>query len=308
MSDIVSAEISIKVGELPNTPGFKVSARLGMGPEHSNSIKNTFKDKSNQELEDLTFNLVIVAKTEDGAEVLYRLIKKVIDQFLSDKELPGAPSKLREIFAHNDSDEYNGAPKFVATTSLHRNNVIVHLKPIEGFREQLQAQLEMVTGLAGDVLERNQEVYFEFDLGKTFGDVSHSEHALVDLFESLCFKLWVHLHPQIFNDLTNLANNMGAPAQVSLMMNSANLFNNAKLAFNFKSASKLASEHKQIFESVSQRFHQNVINKQIPDNVKRFFKYFANNGTGNIHFFAGYQNIAAFADLHLPGVSQFLSE
>lgn len=308
MSDLLSAEISVKVGELPNTPGFKVSARLGMGPEHSNSIKKSFRDKSNQDLEDLTFNLIIVAKTEDGAEVLCRLIKKVIDQFLSNEELPGAPSKLRELFASSDNDEYNGAPKFVVTSSIHRNNVTVHFKPIEGLREQLQAQLEMVTGLAGDVLERNQEVYFEFDLGKTFGDVSHSEHALVDLFESLCFKLWVHLQPQIFNDLINLANNLGAPAQVSLILNSANLFNNAKLELNFKSASKLTAEHKEIFESVSQRFHQNVINKNIPDNVKRFFKYFANNGTGNIHFFAGYQNIAAFADLHLPGVSQFLSE
>lgn len=308
MSEYVSAEITVNVGELPNSPGFKVATRLGLGEENSNNIRNTFRDKTSKDLDDLTLYLVVVAKTEDGAGDLNQVIQKLLDKLLSDEELPGGLAKLRELVARNDNDDFEGAPKFVVTTSIHRNHVIVQFKPIEGLREQLQAQLEMVTGLAGDVFERKQEIYFEFDLGRTFGDVTHSEHALVDLFESLCFKLWIHLHPQLFNDLTNLANNLGAPDQVSLILNSANLFNNANLTLNFKSATDLAPELKQTFEGANKRFHENVINRNIPDNVKRFFKHFADNGTGNVHLFAGYPNIALFADLHLPGVSQFISE
>lgn len=307
MSEYVSAEVTVNVGELPNSPGFKVSARIGLGSENSNNIRNTYRDKTSGELEDLAIYLVIVAKTEDGAGDLNQVIQKLIDKLLSEEELPGRLSELRQLIARNDNDEFEGAPKFVVTSSVHRNHVIVQFKPIEGLREQLQAQLEMVTGLGGDVLERKQEIYFEFDLGRTFGDVTHSDHALVDLFESLCFKLWIHLHPQLFNDLSNLAENIGSEG-LSMYLNTANLFNHANLTLNFKSATELTPELKQSFETANKRFHENVINRNIPDNVKRFFKHFADNGTGNVHLFAAIPNIALFADFHLPGVSQFISE
>jgi hypothetical protein len=308
MSEYVSAEIAVNVGELPNTPGFKVSTRLGLGAENSGNIRNTFRDKTAKDLDDLTLYLIVVAKSEEGAANLLEVIQKLIAKLLSDEELQGQLPRLRELIARSDSDDFEGAPKFVVTPSVHNNHVIVQFRPIEQMREQLSAQLEMVTGLAGDVFERKQEIYFEFDLGRTFGDVVHSDHALVDLFESVCFKLWIHLHPQLFNDLVNLAENLGAPETVGMLLKSANLFNNANLTLNFKSATELDSNLKQAFEGPNKRFHENVLQKNVPDGVKRFFKHFADNGTGNVHLFAGHPNIALFVDLHLPGVSQFLSE
>ena len=132
MSEYVSAEVTVNVGELPNTPGFKVSARIGMGPENSSNIRGTFRDKTSEELEDLSFYLVIVAKTEDGAGDLNQVIQKLIDKVISEEELPGRLSELRQFIAKNDDEEFEGMPKFVATSSVHRNHVIVKFKPVEG--------------------------------------------------------------------------------------------------------------------------------------------------------------------------------
>lgn len=308
MSEYVSAEISVNVGELPNSPGFKVAARLGLGPENSGNIRTTFRDKTGRDLNELTLYIVIPAKSQEGAQDIHDTIQRLINKLNSDEEVQGIGSKLREIVAKNESEDFEGQPKFVFTPSIHNHSVIVEVKPIEGFREMVSGQLEMVSGLAGDVLERKQEIYLEFDLGKTFGDVVHSSHAFVDLFDSVAFKLWIHLHPLLFEDLSNLANNLGAPEQVGMFLGVAKLFSAASLNLNFKSVSELPAEAKQNFETLNNRFHESVLQKNFPEGVKRFFKHFADNGSGNVHLFAGINNASLFLDLHLPGVSQFISE
>ena len=310
MSEYVSAEISVNVGELPNSPGFKVAARLGLGSENSGNIRATFRDKTGRELEDLTLYIVVPAKSEAGAQDIHDLLRRLIDKVTGEaaEDDERIVRNLREIMAKNDNDEFEGSPKFVFTPSVHNHTVIVQVRPVEGFREMLSGQLEMVTGLAGDVLEKKQEVYLEFDIGKSFGDVVHSSHSFVDLLESVAFKLWVHLHPLLFDDLVNLANNLGAPDQVSMALGTAKLFSAASLNLNFKSAADLSADLKQNFESINTKLHEKILQKNFPEGVKKFFKHFADNGTGNVHLFAGINNVAVFLDLHLPGVAQFVSE
>lgn len=310
MSEYVSAEISLNVGELPNSPGLKVAARLGLGAENSGNIRTTFRDKTGRDLDDLTLYIVVPAKSQEGAQdihdLIHRLIEKVTGEEKEDDER--IIRNLREIVAKNDNDEFEGSPKFVFTPSIHNHSVILQVRPVEGFREMLSGQLEMVTGMAGDVLERKQEIYLEFDIGRTFGDVVHSSHAFVDLLESIAFKLWIHLHPQLFDDLVNLADNLGAPQIVSMFLGIAKLFSSANLNLNFKSAAELPDDLKQSFESINTRLHEKILQKNFPEGVKKFFKHFADNGSGNVHIFGGINNVALFLDLHLPGVSQFISE
>ena len=89
MSEYVSAEISVNVGELPNSPGFKVAARVGLGAENSGNIRTTFRDKTGRDLDDLTLYIVIPAKSQEGAQDIHDTIQRLVDKLNSNDEVEG---------------------------------------------------------------------------------------------------------------------------------------------------------------------------------------------------------------------------
>jgi hypothetical protein len=309
MADQISTEFSLNVGEIPNSPGFKVSARLGLGTSNSANIRSTFRDKTGGDLEALSFYVVVVARTTEGAEDLRSVIQRTIDRF-STPEGQNEPgfSRLKRLLATSDEQEFEGEPKFTFSVAVHDVHVIVKARPIAQMREQAEAQLEMVSGLAGDVLQRDNEVYAEFDMGKVFSELVQSQNWILDAFDSIALKLWIHLHPQLFSDLSNLASNLGAPEQVLMGLGSAGLFHAASLNFNFRSSSELPADFKEGLGRLSAKAGDPNFHREIPENVKKFLKHFAENGSGNMHIFAAAHTAALFVDLHLPGIAKFLAE
>ena len=309
MSEHLSAEISVNVGEVPNSPGLKVAVRLGLGPDHSGAIKTTFRDKSGNELEDATIYLVISAKNAEGAENLRDLIQRVIDKANTEEGLEHLPRDLKELIAKSDDEDFEDAPKFTFAVTVRDTHVVVAARPIAQLRENIAEKYEMVQGIAGNAILKEQELYFEFDAGKSVEELVNSQNAILDAFDAISLKLWLHLHPQIFADLMNVASNMGAPENITAGLGSLGLFSNASFALNFKSSSELPEDVKESLGRLSARTNNfKEVHQNIPPPVKAFFKHFADHGTGNLHIYAGLQTNAIAVDLHVPGVSKFISE
>ena len=164
------------------------------------------------------------------------------------------------------------------------------------------------SGLAGDVLLKDQEVYLEFDAGKSIGDILHSSKWLEDFFEAISFKLWIHLHPQVFADISGIASNLGAPDNILLALGSLGIFSSAGINLNFKSATELPEDIKSSLRKIESRANFAEIHQKTPAGLKAFFGHFANHGTGNLHLFGSLQTNAVQIDLHIPGLSKFISE
>ena len=309
MSDHLTAEISVNVGEVPNSPGLKVAVRLALGPNHSGAIKTTFREKSGNELEDASVYLVVSAKNAEGAENLRELIQRVIDKAMTEEGLEHLPRDLREMIAKSDTEDFDGAPKFTFAVTVHDTHVVVVARPISLLRENIVEKYELVQGIAGEALLKEQELYFEFDAGRSVEELVNSQNAILDAFEAISLKLWLHLHPQIFGDLMGIASNMGAPENLTTGLGSLGLFSNATFAFNFKSSSELPEDIKESLGRLSTKANNfKELHQNIPPPVKSFFKHFADHGTGNLHIYAGLQTNAIAVDLHIPGVSKFIAE
>lgn len=308
MSDQLKAEISVNVGEVPNSPGLKVAAKLGLGFENSGAIRNCFRGKSNQDLEDASLFIVVSARNAESAESLRNTIQTVIDKSKTEEGRENLPSPLNKLVAASEDEQCEG-PRFVFSVTTHESNVVVKARPVNEAREQWIAMYETGVGIAGEAISREQEVYFEFDIGKSVEEIVNSNNAVLDIFEALSLKIWLHLHPQIFADLVNVGSNLGAPEQIVMALGSVGLFTSAVFNLNFKSATELPDEIKSFLERVSAKGNDiKTARQEIPEGVKRFFKHFAENGTGNLSLYAGVQTSAVCIDLHLPGLSKFLSE
>ena len=310
MSERLSAEISVNIGEIPNDPGFKFSARLSLGPTNSGVVKNTFRERSGHDLEDAQLYLVVPAKNSEAAEDLRRLIQATIEKATSEEGIEGLPRHIRGLLAKSDDEEMDENPKFTLSVAVHDVNVVLNVKPIAAAREMILAQFEMAAGIAGEVLSKDQEVYVEFDTARSIGDLLHSNNKILHLLEAVSLKLWIHLYPQIASDLNNIATNMGAPEQVSMILGSAGLYNSANFSLNFRTGNDLPDDVKESLGRLSdKRFNTSDLHpERIPANVKGFFRHFAENGTGNLHIFGGIQTNVLHAELHIPGLSKFLSE
>ena len=310
MSDKLSAEISVNVGEMPNSPGFKIAARLSIGTNNSATAKALFSERSGQNLEDAHLYLVVPAKDEEGAEDLRKLIQATIDKVTSEEGIENFPENLKELIAKNDQEEYEGNPKFTLSVSVHELNVVLRVRPIDGAREVISTSFETASAMATEALAKDQEIYFEFDTAKSIGELLHSENKILDLIEAVSLRLWIHLHPQLSTDLLELATNVGAPDPIIMALGSAGLYNSASLNINFRSGSELPEAVKEGLKKLSQKKlnTQDLHPEKIPQNIKRFFGHFANNGTGNIHAFVGIQTNVLHLDFHIPGLSKFISE
>ena len=309
MSDHLGAEISVNVGEIPNNPGLKLAARLGIGQTNSGNIKTTLRQKAGVEPEDAVFYLVVAAQNSEGAEDLRNTIQAAIDKLnTGEGDLSSIPPPLLTLHAKSDDQDYEGVPKATLTVSVHDTNTVVTIKPIAQLRETIAANYETASGLAGDVLLKDQEVYLEFDAGKSIGDILHSSKWLEDFFEAISFKLWIHLHPQVFADISGIASNLGAPDNILLALGSLGIFSSAGINLNFKSATELPEDIKSSLRKIESRANFAEIHQKTPAGLKAFFGHFANHGTGNLHLFGSLQTNAVQIDLHIPGLSKFISE
>ncbi|OMJ67344.1 hypothetical protein SteCoe_35519 [Stentor coeruleus] len=308
MSNQVITEITVNLGEVPSSPGFKVAARLGLGLANSENIKNTFREKTSQDLNELTLYIVISAKSAEGAEEIRQTIHNSIEKFNSDEELDPVLTKLRQFIAKSDDEDFKGTAKFVWTVEVLESTVIVKATPIAQLREIATTQLGMAIELAYCLFKLNSEVYFELDMGKAISELATSENWIKDVFDTLCLRLRIHLHADFFINYGELARERGAPEKILMLFGGLGLFHSANLNFNFRSSSELPDNLKEGLAKISSQGAGSRFHKDIPENMKKFFGHFANAGSGNLHVFAGFQTNVLHAELHVPGLSKFLAQ
>jgi hypothetical protein len=308
MSDNLISEISVNIGEVPNSPGLKVAFRLAIGPENSASIKDTFTQKTGAPLEDLSLYVVIKTKSEDSAKVIHGIFQGALDKFHAGEVSEDLPPQITSLIARSEDEEFEGQPKFVFAVTVSGEHVVIKGKLITQAREIAASSYETAAGLAGEILSKNSEVYFEFDAAKALEEVLHSQNAIQDFFEALSLKLWIHLHPQLFGEAATLVSNLGAPETIATGLGTLGLFSSATLSLNFKSASELPEDIKASIAKLSSKNNFKEIHAETPQKLKNIFALFGEHGTGNVFLFAGIQTNAVQVELHVPGLSKFLSE
>jgi len=199
-----------------------------------------------------------------------------------------------------DEDE---PAKAALTFTTHDKNLVIRVGLSQEKLEEASAMQEMVKGMAGHIFAHDQSIHFELDLKNSVPSIFTSEDFAVKLLEGVKVNLTLLTHAALFNDLSEVAQGMGAGRGVLQLLGIATLYQSLSLNFNFRSVNDLPETVRGTVTGMTAGFNPVNFKDQMPAEARGFVNLFGEHANGDLHVFVGAGRLAGEVKVHLPGAS-----
>jgi hypothetical protein len=232
--------INVQIGDEPGSHGIEVSIHAAIGGELAASSLASLNSALGRNAEILTGYITLEANNAGDADQLKDYLQSTWSAALAKADSDDGPEGVFESFVNEvvkpDSDEpANVQLEFFTVGS----RVVVQAKPNEERREQMEAGYEMVQGAASEIVGQSQQISAFFKTGSNAGEVITSENPILTAGSSAQFNITIELQPNLANQIAEIAQGFGAPAQVGMLLSGASLYRNAVLDLKLRNPHQL---------------------------------------------------------------------
>lgn len=299
MAQPAKTDISASIGEVSGTPGIQVYINLVTGDNYTVAEKQKVHQQTGEEAKDFNLYVVIPCVSSESATALKDALSTFWNVALAGTAEDVLSQGLKGLVKPEEEEP--------ALVSLHfstnNSNLVIRVNLSEDKQEQAAAMQEMVQGMAGHIFGHDQSVHFELDLKNSIPTIFSSENFAVKFLEGLKVNLSLLTAANLFTDLTEVAQNMGAGRGPLYILGLATLYQSLTLAFNFRSASDLPDSVRQTVSDLTAGFNPLNFKDQVPAEARGFANLLGEHANGDLHLFLGAGRLVAEVKIHLPGAS-----